>query len=115
VLHWETNEVAVRFYGSVTVLKLGQDAPSYSMDPSGQPVYTRGSEVLTFPLQTAVEDATPEAARILLPPRELGSTEMYADVIVHSPSGRFVTVVGDGAYIIYTGGAGFTWGDDSNT
>ena len=124
-LHRETNEVAVGFDDGVVVLKLGRDEPSYSMDPSGKLVYTRGSEVLTSTLQTAVEDTTPEGARIPLPPRELGSTEIYANAIVHSPNGRFVTVVGDGEYIIYTSlawrnkafgpGNSFAWGDDSNT
>ena len=60
----------------VAVLKLGLDEPSYSMDSSGKLVYTSGSEVLTSTLQTAVEDATPEDARIPLPPRELGSKEI---------------------------------------
>jgi coatomer subunit beta' len=72
------------------------------MDPSGKLIYTRGSEVLTSTLQIAADDVTPEGARIPLPPRELGSTEIYANAIIHSPTGRFVTVVGDGEYIIYT-------------
>ena len=42
-------------------------------------------------------------ARIPLSSRELGSTEIYANGIVHFPNGRFVTVVGDGdLYIIQT-------------
>ena len=68
--------------------------------PSGKLVHTRGSEVLESTLETAVEDATPEGARIPLPPRELGSTKLYANAIVHPPNGRFVTVVGDGEHII---------------
>ena len=59
-------------------------------------------EVPTSTLRTAVEDATPEGARIPLPPRELGSAKIYGSAIVHCPNGRFVTVVGDGEYIIYT-------------
>ena len=61
--HRGTNEVAVRFDDGVVVLKLGWDQPSYSMDPSGKLVYTRGNEVLASTLQTATEDATPEGAR----------------------------------------------------
>jgi coatomer subunit beta' len=45
-----TNEVAVKFDDGVVVLKLGRDEPSYSMDPSGKLVHTRGSEVLTSTL-----------------------------------------------------------------
>lgn len=57
--------------------------------------------------------------------RELGNTEVYAQTLQHSPNGRFVTVCGDGEYIIYTSlawrnkafgpGVGFAWAGDSNT
>ena len=92
---------------------------------SGKLVYTRGSEVFTSTLQAAVEDATPEGARIPLPPRELGSTEIYANAIVYYPKGRFVTIIGNGEYIIYTSlawrnkafgsGNSFAWGNNFNT
>ena len=60
-LYRETNEAEVEFdNGVVVVLTLGQDEPSYSMDPSGKLVYTRGSEVLTSTLQIAAEGATPK-------------------------------------------------------
>lgn len=55
----------------------------------------------------------------------MGSTEVYPTSIQHSPNGRFVTVCGDGEYIIYTAlawrnkafgsGTGFAWAGDSNT
>jgi coatomer subunit beta' len=50
---------------------------------------------------------------------------VYAQTLQHSPNGRFVTVCGDGEYIIYTAlawrnksfgsGVGFAWASDSNT
>ena len=57
----ETNQVTVRFGDGLVVLKLGRDEPSYSMDPSGKLVYSRGSEVLTSTLQTAAEVLPPKA------------------------------------------------------
>ena len=94
--------MAVGFDDGLVVLALVRDEPSYSMDLSGKLVYTRSSEVLTSTLQTAVEDATPEGARIPLPPRELGSTEIYANAVVYYPKGRFVAIVVNGEYINYT-------------
>jgi len=57
--------------------------------------------------------------------KELGSTEIFPTSLNHSPNGRFVTVVGDGEYIIYTAlawrnksfgtGNSFAWAGDSNT
>ena len=43
---------------------------------------------------TSPEDTTPESIHILLPPHELGSTEIYADSTVHPPNRRFFNVIG---------------------
>jgi coatomer subunit beta' len=95
------------------------------MDPSGKFIYTRNHEVLSGNLQTVPEETTAEGSRIHVPVKEIGSTEIFATSLIHSPNGRFVTVVGDGEYIIYTalawrnktfGGAiSFAWALDSNT
>jgi coatomer subunit beta' len=95
------------------------------MDPSGKLIYTKNQEVLSANLQTMQEDTTPEGTRIPISIKEMGSTEIFATALIHSPNGRFVTVVGDGEYIIYTAlawrnksfgnGVSFAWANDSNT
>lgn len=119
------NKVAVGYDEGVVVVKLGQDEPSFSMDPSGKLVYTRNTEVLSADLQGVADDETPEGQRIPLSVRELGTTEIFATSLQHCPNGRFITVVGDGEYIIYTAltcrnkafgsGSSFAWATDSNT
>lgn len=37
-----------------------------------------------------------------MPTKDLGSCEIYPQSLLHSPNGRFVSVCGDGEYIIYT-------------
>jgi coatomer subunit beta' len=95
------------------------------MDPSGKFIYTRNHEVLSGNLQTVPEETIAEGSRIHVPVKEIGSTEIFATSLIHSPNGRFVTVVGDGEYIIYTALAwrnktfgsatSFAWALDSNT
>ena len=95
------------------------------MDPSGKLIYTKNQEVLSANLQTMQDDTTPEGTRIPISIKEMGSTEIFATALIHSPNGRFVTVVGDGEYIIYTAlawrnksfgnGVSFAWANDSNT
>ena len=95
------------------------------MDPSGKLIYTRNNEVLSSNLQTVADDTFMEGSRISLSVKELGSTEIFPTSLNHSPNGRFVTVVGDGEYIIYTAlawrnkafgsGNSFAWAGDSNT
>ncbi|KAF8797411.1 hypothetical protein BYT27DRAFT_7228998 [Phlegmacium glaucopus] len=63
--------------------------------------------------------------RLPLTTKEIGSTGIFSTSLLHSPNGRFVTVVGDGEYIIYTSlawrnksfgnGISFAWAPDSNT
>ncbi|KAF8324305.1 coatomer beta [Cantharellus anzutake] len=119
------NDVAVGYDDGLVVIQLGREEPSFSMDHSGKVVYVRNTEVLSVNLQPTQEDATPEGQRLNLAPKELGSTEIYASSLQHSPNGRFVTVCGDGEYIIYTAlawrnkafgtGTSFAWAGDSNT
>ncbi len=95
------------------------------MDPSGKFIYIRNNEVLSANLQTVTDDTFIEGSRIPLSVKELGSTEIFPTSLNHSPNGRFVTVVGDGEYIIYTAlawrnkafgtGNSFAWAGDSNT
>ncbi|KAG2741564.1 hypothetical protein P692DRAFT_20822239 [Suillus brevipes Sb2] len=119
-LRRDTNEVAVGFDEGIVVIKLGRDGPTYSMDPSGKLIYTKNQVVLSGNLATAAD-----GNRIPLSIKEIGTTEIFATALLHSPNGRFVTVVGDGEYIIYTAlawrnkvfgsGTGFAWAGDSNT
>ncbi|KAF6750989.1 coatomer protein [Ephemerocybe angulata] len=112
------NEVAVGFDEGVVVIKLGRDEPTFSMDPSGKLIYTKNHEVLSGNLATVEASASQaDGARV--------SFSVFPTAILHSPNGRFVTVVGDGEYIIYTAlawrnksfgsGISFAWAPDSNT
>ncbi|CCM00473.1 uncharacterized protein FIBRA_02506 [Fibroporia radiculosa] len=130
-VHKSSNEVAVGYDEGVVVVKdltgvqLGRDEPTYSMDPSGKLIYTRNNEVLSANLQTIQDELIPEGNRIPLSIKEMGTTEIYSTSLNHSPNGRFVTVVGDGEYIVYTAlawrnkafgnGNSFAWAGDSNT
>jgi coatomer subunit beta' len=77
-------------------------------------------------IQADVPGETAEdGQRLHIPLRDLGTTEVYPQSLQHSPNGRFVTVCGDGEYIIYTAlawrnkafgsGTSFAWAADSNT
>lgn len=125
-LRRDANEVAVGYDEGIVVIKLGRDEPTYSMDSSGKLIYTRNQLVLSGNIQSlSPDDPLPEGTRIPLSIKELGTTEIFSNALLHSPNGRFVTVVGDGEYIVYTAlawrnkcfGAGlsFAWGGDSNT
>ncbi|EMD40312.1 hypothetical protein CERSUDRAFT_110917 [Gelatoporia subvermispora B] len=120
-----SNEVAVGYDEGIVVVKLGRDEPTFSMDPSGKLIYTRTNEVLSANVQTVQDEVFADGNRIPLSIKELGTTEVFPTSLTHSPNGRFVTVVGDGEYIVYTAlawrnksfgnGNSFAWASDSNT
>ena len=65
-----------------------------------------------------------DGERLPLAVKDLGSCDLYPQSLQHNPNGRFVTVCGDGEYIIYTALAWrnksfgsaleFVWGEDSS-
>ncbi|TIB76840.1 Coatomer, beta' subunit [Wallemia mellicola] len=119
------NDVAVGFDEGSVVFKLGREEPTFSMDTSGKVIFARNSEIYGTNLQTIEQSDLVDGQRIPSQARELGSTEVFPQSIEHSPNGRFVTVCGDGEYIIYTAlawrnkafglGTSFAWAGDSNT
>ncbi|KAI0043472.1 hypothetical protein FA95DRAFT_1465513, partial [Auriscalpium vulgare] len=85
----EGNEIAVGFDEGSVVIKLGRDEPTFSMDPAGKLIYTRHNEVLSANLQIVTDDSFTEGQRLPLSIKELGSTEIFATSLSHSPNGRF--------------------------
>lgn len=93
--------VAVGFDDGAVVVKLGREEPAVSMDGSGKLIWARHNEVISSIIKGG--DATlKDNEPITLPTKDLGTCEVYPQTLIHSPNGRFVSVCGDGEYIIYT-------------
>lgn len=93
--------IAMGFDDGAVVVKMGREEPAVSMDGSGKIIWAHHSEILTSVIKGA-EKAIKDGQPISLPSKDLGSTEIYPQTLLHSPNGRFVAVCGDGEYIIYT-------------
>jgi len=93
--------IAVGFDDGAVVVKLGREEPAVSMDSSGKLIWARHNEVVSSIIKggdASIKDNEP----ISLPTKDLGTCEVYPQTLLHSPNGRFVSVCGDGEYIIYT-------------
>ena len=76
-------------------------------------------------LKIGKDSTLKDGAPLTLPTKDLGSCEIYPQSLLHSPNGRFVSVCGDGEYIIYTALAwrnkafgsaqDFVWGSKDNS
>ncbi|AMD21389.1 HER110Cp [Eremothecium sinecaudum] len=122
------NFIASGFDNGFSILSIGSDEPKISLDPVGKLVWCGGKNSSATDVATAViKDSEDIADGAILPlqTRELGVVDVFPQYIRHSPNGRFVTVIGDGEFIVYTALAwrnkafgrchDFVWGTDSNS
>jgi len=93
--------IAMGFDDGAVVVKMGREEPAVSMDGSGKIIWARHSEILTSVIKGG-DKSVKDGQAITLSSKDLGSTELYPQTLLHSPNGRFVAVCGDGEYIIYT-------------
>mmetsp|Transcript_3649 Transcript_3649/g.13088 ORF Transcript_3649/g.13088 Transcript_3649/m.13088 type:complete len:934 (+) Transcript_3649:263-3064(+) len=96
-----SNMVGVGYDEGTVLIKVGREEPVASMDASGKIVWARHSEIQTVNVKTVDADVG-DGERIPLPVKELGSCDLYPQILKHNPNGRFVSVCGDGEYIVYT-------------
>jgi len=102
----DSNMLAIGFDEGCVVVELGSDDPVVSMDATGKIVWARNNEIQTANVRGLAsgegEDAVPDGERLPVIPRDLGSCELYPQMLKHNCNGRFVAVCGDGEFIIYT-------------
>ena len=122
------NKVALGFDDGTIVVKLGREVPIASMDKNGKVLLARNNVIYTASVRTlaggpseeeaaaggggsgaaTAPPAAPAAAafvdgeRIALSEKELGSVEIFPQLVVHNSNGRFVAVCGDNEFVIYT-------------
>jgi coatomer subunit beta' len=120
--HPSSNSIGVGFDAGFAILQLGDDEPRMSMDPVGKIVWSKHNEVFSSVIKDS-EDVE-DGETLPLASKDLGAVEIFPTSLKHSPNGRFVTVTGDGEYIIYTAlawrnksygsASDFVWAHDSN-
>lgn len=94
------NGIALGFDDGAVVISMGREEPAVSMDAGGKVLWAKHNDILAATIKG--NDQLKDAERLTLPSKDLGSTEIYPQSLLHSPNGRFVAVCGDGEYIIYT-------------
>jgi coatomer subunit beta' len=101
----ESNKLAIGFDEGCVCIELGSDDPVASMDTTGKLVFATNNEIKTASLRGVAgtgDDVLPDGERLPVVPRDLGSCELFPQMLRHNCNGRFVAVCGDGEFIIYT-------------
>ena len=59
------------------------------MDNAGKVVFARNSEIVTTNIQAiSTDEEFQDGQKIVAPVRDMGTTEIYAQSLQHSPNGR---------------------------
>lgn len=95
-----SNKVALGCDDGCVMIKLGSEEPAVSMEQTGKIIWAKHNEIQTANVKTASDVADGE--RLSLATKELGTVEVFPQLLKHNQNGRFVAVCGDGEYIIYT-------------
>lgn len=97
-----SNLVAVGCDLGYVVIKLGNEEPLFSMDNNGKLIYAKNSEVFQLVIKPAATEGVKDGEFLPLQLKELGTVEIYPQLLAHSPNGRYAAVCGDGEYLVYT-------------
>lgn len=116
----DTNLLSFGFETGTLTVRMGRDEPLVSMDQSGKIVWVRHLEAFS----ASVRGPAAGDGELALAKKDLGSVEVQPSTLAHSPDGRYVALVGDGEYVVYTAlawrqkhfGAAqdFCWGPDAS-
>ncbi|KAE9984454.1 hypothetical protein EG328_008753 [Venturia inaequalis] len=98
----QKQHIAIGYDDGMVVLKMGREQPAVSMDSSGKIISAKANDIVTTTIKSSDIANVKDGDRIVLPLKELGTTELYPQSLMHSPNGRFVAVCGDGEWIVYT-------------
>ncbi|KAJ5273106.1 hypothetical protein N7478_008231 [Penicillium angulare] len=116
--------VAMGFDDGAVVVKMGREEPAISMDGSGKLIWAKNSEVVSSLIKGG-DETVKDGEPLILATKDLGTCEVYPQTLTHSPNGRFVSICGDGEWIVYTSlafrnrlfgqGLDFAWGSKDNS
>jgi coatomer subunit beta' len=93
-----TTDLAIGYDFGVVVVKLGKQSWSCSMDKKGKVIVSEGGEVWGGSIE--------KSGGVWTSGKELGNVDVYPRHLEHDSKGRFVSLVGDGEYVIY---AAISW------
>jgi len=120
-----SNMLAIGYDEGSVLVKIGREEPLASMDAGGKIVSAKHNEIQSVNLKSLPADVEiSDGEKLRLAVKDLGSSDVYPQSLQHSPNGRFVSVCGDGEYVIYTAlawrnksfgqGLEFVWSYDSS-
>lgn len=96
----QKQHIAIGYDDGMVVLKMGREQPAVSMDSSGKIISAKANDIVTTTIKSSDIANVKDGDRIVLPLKELGTTELYPQSLMHSPNGRFVAVCGDGEWLV---------------
>ncbi|KAJ5072967.1 coatomer subunit beta'-1 [Anaeramoeba ignava] len=122
----QNSKIAIGFDFGFSVVKMGKEVPSISLENSGKIVWAKQTEIKMSNVKSGQSEQMTfaDGEKLSLAVKELGNCEVVPEKLKHSPNGRFVSVVGNGEFTIYTAlawrnkafgsGTQFVWCQETN-
>jgi coatomer subunit beta' len=117
-------KVALGFDNGLVVIKLGKDEPVISMDPNGKILIASNQEIVRMDIKNLSKDLQ-DNEPIIMPTKEVGTTENIPHKLLHGPSGQYIAVLFENEYTINSSLAwrpksfgqaiDFIWGAENGT
>jgi coatomer subunit beta' len=93
-------KLAIGYDCGTVVLKLGKEEPVVSMDRKGKIIWALNNDIQQLAIKEPKEGGV-DGEKIALPSKDLGTSDVYPQQMMHDPKGRFVAVCGEGEFVIY--------------
>lgn len=99
-----SNQLVLGYDEGYCVYEVGRNRPAASMDVQGRFVWSIRQDMRMGILDEKRTDFTSmlKGTAVTLTEKELGRCEVTPSVLAHNPNGRFLAVVGEGEYVVYT-------------
>ena len=68
--------------------QIGRDEPAISMDGSGKIIWAKHSEIQQANIKAVADQDVQDGIRLNLAVKDLGSCEIYPQMVQHNPNGR---------------------------
>lgn len=96
----ESNYVAIGYDDATVVVKVGSENPVVSFN-NGRVLWAKQGEVQLTNLKT-IKSELKDGEEISVPPKDLGTSEIFSQQVKFSPNGRYFTLASDSDYVIYS-------------
>ncbi|XP_029656016.1 coatomer subunit beta'-like [Octopus sinensis] len=124
--HQTNNLIAVGYDDGAVLFQFGKEEPVFSVDSNMKIYMVNKNTVQCFNPKKISDPCWHDSERLSIPFKDVGTFDFIPSDILHSPNGRFVTIINEDSFVVYSSvgfrskcfgkgmmGGQFAWSADS--